>query len=522
MQEMEKIEGRVMIDNVVIFGANLIHPKMLEVIQYALKKSPEHNLQAIFVSTTGPRDGIGQNLYHAKSFVISLPQIMEDAINVIGSDDDIGLSISAHVWIGQIYTIFHEIHHNVAMKMELGRGKDFLDLGEEWFSAEEVVATEYAQECIEEAVINCNADVPDIINIPWIGERIMDYLVSEIKDDPDFVKSIKERLDKNIVFESKNDIFDSLVEYFKAASEYPEKYEKENEGAATEMVAENPNLFDQKILPGEQRSLFPDNLGGGVSTPNTDEKGGEVGTQATETTNKKGEEPMHDDVHDYLPDEATMDPEECGSVRNDPFSPNFTPPANTNGGDFPGGRNAEQFYTETAQETANALNTTVEAHFKRDDGSVGKSVHTPTPEANAAAKQVVMGLYQRLHSHMFTGDVYAPMALTDAEKALGLVVGHNTWDGTKIICVDTTKAGAITGLKFKNGTLPAYDVIINWGGKAKRIKLIAQNPNKASQMAARARAGSKITQILEVIGTNGQGEFRAFIENGVYNKYEGR
>lgn len=560
MQEMQKegisitvtpTERHDEINGVKIYNAHLLHEDILTVIKYALVHEPDEDLLAIFVSPTGPRTAVGKYDYHTRSFCISLPQIMEDAVNAISTGEDVGLNISAHIWIGLIYTIFHELHHNVALRLELGTTKPFLGLDDDWFEQEDILAQEYAEEKVEEAVIKCNAEVPkDIMDIPWMGERIMDYLTSSITDDPDFVRTVKDRLDNGVVFENKDDIFDSLVDYFKAATDTPEKYEEENAGAATEMVPETPNLFDKKILPGEQLKLLPDNLDGSVSVPLSEGETADIQHLTEEMISQKGEQPMTNDVHDHLPEEATMDPETCGTASelpdepvqswagamagknnapaavstSDPFAANFPGSAASadaagGGGDFPGGRNAEQFYTETAQETANAQNVKVEAQYKREDGSVGRSTHYPAADATAAAFNVLMGLYQRLHQHMFTNDVYQPLMLTDAEKELGLVIGYNTWNGSQVICVDAKQTGVIAGLKYKNGTLPAYDIIINWGGHAKRIKLIAQNPNTASASAARTRAGSKITQILEVTDPSGKGEYRSVIENGVYKRY---
>lgn len=574
-------ERHDVINGVHVFNAHLLHEDILTVIKYALVHAPDENLQAIFVNTTGPRSAVGKYDYHTRSFCISLPQIMEDAIDTISVEKDMGMSISGLIWFGLVYTIFHELHHNVALHLELGTTKAFTDLDEDWFEQEESDAIDYAEEMVEEAIIRCNAEVPkDILDIPWIGERVMDFLVKSL-DDPEFVRSVKERLDKGIVFEGKGDIYDSMVEYFKANTKHPEKYETENKGAAIEMVAENPNLFDKKILPGEQRELFQNNLGGGVSEQLSEGETEDITRLTKEMISQKGEKPMFDDVHDHLPPEATMTPEACGTASEDdpfgattpadvayqviekdiksgyhgipgsspeavaefksrteplpgvsnevtdlvqrqmpskdPFAANFTPPATTGGGDFPDGRKVKE--TLHWVSAANAFNTTVHAQYKKTDGTVGKSTHTPTPEAVEAAKQIMMGLYSRLHQHMFTNDVYQPLMLTDAEKTLGLVIGYNTWNGSQVICVDAKQTGAIAGLKYKNGTLPAYDLIINWGGQAKRIKLIAQNPNTASASAARARAGSKITQILEVVDNNGKGEYRSFIENGVYTRY---
>lgn len=524
MQEMEKRPERAMINDVCIFGADLLHPKMVEVIEYALRKEPENNLQAIFISALGPRTRVGQYHHFSRSFVLSLPQIMEDAVHAMGTEEDVGLSVSAQIWIGLIYTIFHEVHHNVALATELGKDGSYLELDEEWHKAEEDLAQEYAEEKVEEAIIECNADVPkDILDIPWIGERVMDFLVSETKEDPEWVRAVKDRLDNGIVFENKDDIFDSLVEYFRAATQTPEKYEKENKGAAVEMVSETHNLFDKKILPGEQRELFPKNLGESVSPPAGGEgttmphmkfngygqvdpnnpnmwvQDGQIDTPAN--SSQKGEGPMHDDVHDHLPEEATMAPEECGSVRNDPFAPSYEP------------ANPVQDEPSVAKRAADPF----AANFPHLAAKAEAAATQSTAPVQTATWEILYGLYMRLYQQMFTGDVFTPVMLTETEKAIGLVVGCNTWNGQQTICADVTKTGAITGLKYKNGTLPCYDLIINWNGQARRMKLLAQNPDKASVPAARARAGAKIAWLIEAL-PNGQSEYRGCIENGVYSR----
>lgn len=485
--EAQKVPVRVGIEGVEIFGADLLHPKMLEVIEYALKKEKAHNLQAIFVSATGPDHRLGEYCRHTRSFVISLKKVLAEGIDTCSGEKASGLSLIAACWINMVYVIWHELHHNVALAMDW----DATVADED---TEEELAHEFAGEMLEPTIMELKADVPAVGDLPWLGDMILGYLVEELKDgDHEWVKMQKGYLDGGIVFESKEDIYDSMVDYFLASSDHPEQWGREAAAAEIQMVQEQvPNLFDKKILPGQQGELFKGQ--GTVQADNTViAQGVQGGGENTAEVN---------DVHDYLPEEATATAEDArgqGVAEHssmDPFAPNFTPDAGM------------------AQPDAGMTQV----------GIVYNQTMQPQPPDTVAADVVVLrGLYVKLAGNIFAAcgfvaggfnnpsGIFTPVTLTEAEKIM--VIGSKTLLKEGYGIADAKQHGAVAGCLYKNGTLPAYELLINWNGAARKMRLIAQNAQKQSEPAARARGGAQICWVIDV---DGQNPFVAKIEGGQY------
>ena len=540
----------------IVFNRHLVHPKMLGIFEHMLGMEKDNNLLAIFISETGPMDRYAEFCKHTKSMVISLPYIMERTLKTV-DEKDVGLSITAGIWINMLHVFLHELHHNVAFAVDWTATEANLE-------GEEEDAQEYADIMLEEAIAKFGAEVPPLAEIPWFNTHVMEFLIDEIREgEKDWAGKHKRMIDENLIFDNGEAKYTSIREYFKDSTERPDLYQEHVEVVPLEMnvVDEkeekkevNTNLFDRMLLPGGQMSLF--------SAEPVEEPASEAIIDVTPTpveTPTKEESMTAEDLEMLDMTEQLGADAEGGEVVGDinPFT----------GGTFPGGRNAEQYYTETAQETANALNTPVEAHFKKADGSVGHSTHYPT--SGQGSKQVInpfggeakpvmtetptptrvpdttgklemlRGIYMRLYEHMFavcgfsqgaflepTNIVKTGVLLTEDERKSGLIVGSLTLNPAgQAIWEDVARIGGIRGRLFKNGALPGFDLIINWNGKTRKIRLLAQNPNKPSEWGMRARAGEKIAWLIDndvnkldtdVAGDRKPNAFVARIVNGEY------
>jgi len=489
---MQKVEDRVgMIDNVVIFGMDLLHSRQIDIISYALKKMPDNDLQALFILDHGLSGDVGEYCRATRSAAISLHEIMVQAMESSLKEDN-GLSLSAQCWIGFIYTLFHELHHNVALS--IARAENMTD---EWKKDEEELAKEYASEMVEPCIIDLNAEVPVPDEFPLM-DRLLMFMAEELKSNPDstWAGVQKERIDEGIIFINQDDIFDSLVSYMRESTKTPEKYEGENPGAVVEIkqTEEMPNLFDQKILPGEQGNLFlsqreittcADVAEQAIANPGGD-TGAVLAAMAAQVMDEDGDIGDEDD----LPPEACDDGsqghyEDYGNdlpgVSVDPFAPSFTPPS-----------------PATVSPEASAA-------------AISQSVDT-------GARDVLINFYMRCYQQMFTAGVLEPLHLTDAEKSLDLIVKCMVANpsGEGWIAGDVRTAGYIKGCLYSGGKVSAYDLYLNWGGTERHMKLITQNPEKQSKTAARARAGAKIVWILDADEEDAKKSFKAKIEDGVY------
>ena len=488
--QMQKVEDRVgMIDNVVIFGMDLLHSRQIDIISYALKKMPDNDLQALFILDHGLSGDVGEYCRATRSAAISLHEIMVQAMESSLKEDN-GLSLPAQCWIGFIYTLFHELHHNVALS--IARAENMTD---EWKKDEEELAKEYASEMVEPCIIDLNAEVPVPDEFPLM-DRLLMFMAEELKSNPDstWAGVQKERIDEGIMFINQADIFDSLVSYMRETTETPEKYEGENPGAVVEIkqAEEMPNLFDQKILPGEQGDLFLPQREITTCTDVAEQAIANTGGDTGAVLAAMAAQVMDEDGD--IGDEDDLPPEACADESSealpgvtpsaDPFAPQTTPPQ-----------------IDTAA--------SVEAVQQSD------TIHAPVA---TGGRDILINFYTRCYQQMFTGGVLEPLHLTDAEKELNAIVTCMVSNpaGSGYIQGDVTQAGYVKGVLYLNGTLPAYDLYLNWGGVRRHMKLIAQNPAKQSKYGEMARNGAKIMWILDA-DKEGHDSFVAKIINGEYS-----
>ena len=106
--------------------------------------------------------------------------------------------------------------------------------------------------------------------------------------------------------------------------------------------------------------------------------------------------------------------------------------------------------------------------------------------------------------------------LTDEAKQFAGLTSYHTYNTEGIkLWEKPAETGCIRGRTFSNGRLPGY--LINMGGV--KAMIIAQNPNKDSKSAEKAKQGAKIAWIIRCDGENNK--YLGKIENGVYHEPEG-
>jgi len=492
-------------DKVWLFGAELLPESIQRVISYMLKLEKLNNMQAVFISTTGPNDRYGEYCKHTRSFVISLPYAVKKAMEGgVG-----GVNVRTQVWVNIMYVIAHEFHHNVAFVAIPN-----MDAKEE--NEEEEIAHLYGLEMYERMIIDCEAEMPERGEFPIFDGLIEAALLNEMKNHEkrDWAREQMRQIKEGIVFQNEKYRHTSVIEYMKDTEDETKKYEKENPGALMEMTAKAdstiPNLFDQHLLPGQQGSLLPETHAAAAAPS--------VSTAKTETAfqdnSPKGECMVEDDYP-------------CDGEEGEWWIEKDTGNAFVDGEMDPPDHSEE----DDVEPTPPVVATKPTETFHRPFETGVKPVASSTAKTETTNDPSIMrNFWRRLATHMFEHcgfsmgffskpqGVFEPMALTPEEKPF--IVSSKTLLRDGYGHEDVKVTGVIRGQLFKDGNLPAYEILVAWGNKTRTVRLIAQNPNKNSRPAAEAKAGNSIAWVIDVEGfaqpdgtvKNWVGEFR----NGVY------
>lgn len=518
-------QNLAVIDNVLIFNHHLVHPVMLEAFEFMLKTERNHNLSAIFISPDKLTDRLGEYNEVTRSFIISLPKILEHTLETEGEKQ--GLSLVTGVWTNMIHVFLHELRHNVCLAINTitSANPDTPDYQDEL----EQDADEYATILLEQLAAGKKIEMPPLADIPWFNTQVMQVLVDEIAaGEKEWAGAHKKLIDQELVFSDGKDFYTSIYDYFWATTEQPELY---GSGVALQMVEEEvtvpTNVFDQELLPGEQMSMFKNNSAtlaeleanpdGSVTTitdPAGDHAQGMRERGATEEDIQRGMRnaaamPMS------VPEGVDQDMLEMMDVESEDVG-------DANYGDVV----VEDEPVQAAPVSAAPM----------PAPAAPAPVATPAapavaPATSNAALAMCHAVYTRLANHMFaacghlTDGTFAnpaaiainPMPLSGEEIGSGLFATSYTINMVEMNAVwdDVSKCGGIRGRTFKNGSLPGYDLVINWFGKECRVRLVAQNSTKTSAVAAKARAGAKIVWLINQDDTTGN-PFIGSWENGVY------
>lgn len=459
---------QVTIGNVIVFGANLLHIKVLELIAFALKSEPYNDLQAIFVSKTGPKGYFGEYSKHTKSFVISIPRVLESAMEMAQSGN--GISMLTACWSNIIYTIWHELHHNVAIAVA---EVENLYLGDKWEEIEEETADEYANEKLGESIFELKMELPNSSDFPIFGGRVTEIL--EQNKGTNWEREQTFMINNHIVWQDKNTQFTSLVEFYQKAMGFTEKVERENPGALMDFSAV-PNLYDQQTLPGERREskAICVSVPGGVDV---------VQQPAVAQVAQKGEE---ESMEHYYADED--------AVEDDNLDVNY----GTDDDNVPW---EEDVPFQAACAPAVAVQPQVAPAAV---APVFAAAAVPVQHDVATVIAMLRGVYTRLveHAHAVTGfnngvytnpnGIFTPMQLTDHEKSFGVIVGSKTMCGKDLGYSDVKATGKVGGFIFSQSKVPGYEILINFGGNFRTYRVVCQNPNTNSPYALKCKAGARI------------------------------
>jgi hypothetical protein len=546
------------IDNVVIFNHHLVHPVMLDMFEFMLKVERNHNLAAIFICADGPAGKLGEYERWSRSFLLSLPRILSYTLETEEKAD--GLSLTAGCWINLAHTFLHELRHNVSRALEVAV-KGETDTPEYEESLEQD-AHEYAGFTLEKMVAEKRLEMPPLNEIPYFNTAIMETLVEEIRNgERAWAGHHKRLIDNNLIYSKDAHIYTSIYDYFLDTTQQPEVYGKPLEVGPND-VRKYPlelvdkigpsNIFDQEVMPGEQiRELFKSNFPE-LAVRAEEEKTkleenpdgsitfvGDTNSPFAEEMRKRGatEEDVQRGVRNAISAGYIEKPVEKGERMDLDELEMLDSVDRTDEGD-PIVDDVDE--VACGIETATATQTTPVYNSREEmmrAVAANPTAHQPGHEGGIwygpqeAARDLCMDVYARLVDHMFAvcghqgdglftnaGSVVAiGMSLSGREIESGLFVSSYTVNLTSMNAVwdDCRKAGGIRGRTFKEGSLPGYDLMINWFGKVRRVRIVAQNPNKSSGVAARARAGAKIAWLIDQDAPNGQGFVGSF-ENGVY------
>jgi len=526
------------IDNVVIFNHHLVHPVMLDMFEFMLKVERNHNLNAIFICADGPLGKLGEYERWSHSFLLSLPRILRYTLETENRAD--GLSLSAGCWINLAHTFLHELRHNVSRALEVVvKGETNTPEYEESLEQD---AHEYAGFMLEKMVAEKRLELPPLNEIPYFNTAIMETLVEEIRDgEREWAGRHKKMINNNLIYDKGTTRYTSIYDYFLDTTQQPEVYGKPFEVGPND-VRKYPlelvnkigpsNIFDEEVMPGEQMDLF--------KNPNIEKNDdgsitfiGDTKGSHADAMRAKGatEEDLQRGVRNAITAGYIEDPAEKGASMDVEELEMLDSIDKMEEGEPPIVEDEESYYPPRC------IGDTVAPPKQRhvDTTAMPAPSATPAPVVGAdksmAALAMCMDVYARLVEHMFivSGHVAngtflnagavctVPMPLSGAEIESGLFASSYTVDVTSMSAVwdDCRKAGGIRGRTFKNGTLPGYDLMINWFGTIRRVRLVAQNPNKDSMVAAKARAGVKIVWLIDQDAPTGQG-FVGCFENGVY------
>jgi len=216
-----------LLQDVFIFGHDLLNEKILNIFDKILAKEDSRDLNAIIISEDGPPNKYGEFLIDAKAMVISLPFILKQTIEAVEKVNP-HFGINAAILTNVIATFAHELHHNVSYTTD-----------SEYFIAheaeEEQLAHDYGMHMSIEVHKCMDAEPPSLGMMPWFGKRIMKHMTRKISEGNETWIHQKEMLDRGLIYHKGPEKFKSLAEFWKVTK--PE-HNWENEGTELELQAE--------------------------------------------------------------------------------------------------------------------------------------------------------------------------------------------------------------------------------------------------------------------------------------------
>lgn len=524
----ETIDSIKKIGKAYVFGANLIPESMLEVIGYALACEPENDIQAVFVTNSGPHEAYGEYCKHSRSFIINLKHIIWKAFND-AKDKPVNISIPVQITCDIIHTIYHELYHNVAKAV----------VGEDDYELAEDEADEYAEENMEKAIHNLKIDCINITTLPEGFDLINMLSIEPESVGEEQLNTHYQMIKEGIVFENADGKYTSLREYIKDTTKFPEIYQSnENPGAEMKMEV-NSDMTREKNADGST-ALISDPNGlhaAAMRSAGASEEDIARGVRNYEQFCKENPEgcnlPTTDgSEQEYGPMDTVIQP---GIIYEEDDSPPWddddSPPWDDEPAvmETPASQTTVDLPVVAAPVGGDLGNTLGAVAAQRDrlvyEEDEGNTEEQPPPPRDVQSDlATIKGLYKRLNDHIFDKcgfnngtysnieAIYQPIKLTDAEAALVAASQTRLSNGTTGDAYPSECDNQIAGILFKEGTVPAYDLKIRWAGSELKVRLVSQNPKLNSATAARARAGERILWVID----HDNDKFRNKFINGEY------
>ena len=477
--EVEDVQVEAGPENVLgvtVFGAEMLHPKILVVIEAILEKEKANELKAIhFSDGNHPEGKYGTYLPDMQSMVIYLPKCLEGAVETLVQQPEIGMSVLGMFWLNITHVTAHELFHDIAYATAPDKN-DLPDHEEE--------AHQFGDEIMSELAKTVDFDPPPAEEIPWFHKMIMEIMVEKVNQGNEaWVKAQQEMMEKGLIFKSENAEATSMKTYFELTAKV--KWDTPtNNYDGLEVVPDVPDAKPTEITNAEDAEALEamEQLGGYVEETQV---GDTLGIEAQPFIPPSGPAPT------AAPNSGVVTP--------------------TPGADIP----PWQAPTPAAPAAAPVQSGPVTF-------GPGTPAQTPTPMGDPNMGALLHKVYEAAYNHMFSMcgwngagyftnplGVYQPVTLP-ADAAHLITQFESVSNGQKGWYPSN---GQLVGELFKNGTLPAYHFEINTGSGTIKRKILAQNPEKGSRPAQEALSGICIAYLLDAA----DGTFKGVWKNGVFS-----
>jgi hypothetical protein len=500
---------KIMLRDVEIENAHLIHPWMLAIFDYLLEHEPTRKLERIIIKAEGgPKGLFGRYYPDLALFVINLEHIFEKAVADAKKSTGEILSIAAIVWMNTIWTFGHELHHAVAFATDT----DGLLENEDYLKKEDEEADAYGDECVKTiARLNLNIEPPAIADMPYFGVKVMEMVTTAIQNREQWGETHQEMISKGYAYSAINFDLVSLREYIRMVHGRPDWEE------STEKVV----VKEKTMAIGETQTDTFDN------SDEIDYEGAhDEAVDAYAAANPTGGPAILMDGP-QTPAQPTPVADEMAEVHYEGF---LDMDYIDGVGDGTGGEeytvNVEG-YTSHQAVAAPAEVSPAPATAPAPAGHTHPSFAQPAGMAaiNEGDAQTAHAVYRKLIDYLFdvvfdprgtwknANALWTPVDITDITGAAQMFLAYNTNMGGKDPRESIPANGGLVGRTFSEHTLCGYDVVMVASGQSMKRRIIVQNPRTQSRFALMARAGRKVVWIIDISSNKWLGHY----EDGVWH-----
>jgi hypothetical protein len=446
-----------------IDGKEHVPEAFMRTLRKALRdpKMP-HELERVVISPDSLEDvAMGHYYGDLKIIVLHLPRMFRKTMFDLTGHLN-GLSIMAGCWMNLHSTAFHEIHHASAHHTD----KELFKRDTE---ALEDTAQEYAVEKTMEMALSGKLEMPPTKDMGYFAEEMMKFAEQVEKDDAE--PEIKQWVEMQLKLMKENLV--SAHEEVNSIKDHAEAMQKVQE----EIIKLETDTDKPKEDTLEIKKMDPF-VGGNVEALPETGQAEVVGPEPEEMTPMEAEAFIDGaDLEDMV--NATPSEEQIPTMLDGVPVEHFS-----SGGGF-----------QPIEDTTS--------------GGVAAQTNVSEQKKEAPVNNLVMkcrALYVALSKHMFErcgfsggnfmnpkAVVNEPIRITDQDLLKTFVkcrthVGNGQWNWVPI------EGGIIRGELFVNDTVPGYDLMTNDG---RIMRILAQNPAKASRWAYSAQQGNRITWVID-------------------------